>query len=243
MNIWETLSAIDCGAHTEKKGGFTYLSWTWAWAMVKERYPSALYRLEPDITFPDQTMEVRVSVTIEDMTHEMWLPVLDHRNKAIANPNAFDINSSRMRCLVKCLAMFGLGHYIYAGESMPDTGPAFTSEQKEEYLRLMADGDGWGMKAFGGEVGGEVMSALFSDAPKGQVTKQKEMCRAMVSEANESLKASLAAIEQLAYAEAGPEGSSICELIDEMGEIEKGFVMRGLDEATQLIVSRALGGA
>jgi hypothetical protein len=40
-------------------------------------------------------------------------------NKPIACPDAFDINSARMRCLVKCLAMFGLGHYIYAGESTP----------------------------------------------------------------------------------------------------------------------------
>ena len=119
MSIWNTLSAIDCKAHIENKGGFSYLSWTWAWAMVKERYPEATYTLLDDIVFPDGTMEVRVSVTIETMTHTMWLPVLDFRNKAIQKPNAFDINSSRMRCLVKCLAMFGLGHYIYAGESAP----------------------------------------------------------------------------------------------------------------------------
>ena len=49
----------------------------------------------------------------------MWLPVMDHRNKAIPNPDKFAINSSKMRCLVKCFAMFGLGHYIYAGEDLP----------------------------------------------------------------------------------------------------------------------------
>jgi hypothetical protein len=49
----------------------------------------------------------------------MWLPVLDFKNRAIKSPNAFDINSARMRCLVKCCAMHGLGHYIYAGESTP----------------------------------------------------------------------------------------------------------------------------
>lgn len=118
-SIWQTLSAIDCREHTEKKGGFDYLSWTWAWAMVKERFPAASYRLEDDIMYLDGTMEVRVTVTIEDLQHTMWLPVLDFKNKAISKPNAFDINSARMRCLVKCLAMFGLGHYIYAGESAP----------------------------------------------------------------------------------------------------------------------------
>ena len=49
----------------------------------------------------------------------MWLPVMDHRNKAIVNPDKFAINSSKMRCLVKCFSMFGLGHYIYAGEDLP----------------------------------------------------------------------------------------------------------------------------
>lgn len=118
-SVWGTLSVIDCNKHVDKKGRFSYLSWTWAWSMVKENYPEAVYTLEDDMTFQDGTMEVRVSVAIDGMTHTMWLPVLDHQNKAIKNPNAFDINSSRMRCLVKCLAMFGLGHYIYAGESVP----------------------------------------------------------------------------------------------------------------------------
>jgi len=122
MSIWETLSKIDCNAHVEKKGRFSYLSWTWAWAMVKERYPLAHYTLEPDITYPDGTMEVRCTVAIDELSHTMWLPVINSNNKAIANPNAFDVNSSRMRCLVKCLAMFGLGHYIYAGESVPQHG-------------------------------------------------------------------------------------------------------------------------
>jgi hypothetical protein len=130
MSIWNTLSAIDCKAHIENKGGFSYLSWTWAWAMVKERYPEADFDLLDDLIFPDGTMEVRVAVTIENMTHTMWLPVLDFRNKAIQKPNAFDVNSSRMRCLVKCLAMHGLGHYIYAGESAPQ-------ERKIEETREM----------------------------------------------------------------------------------------------------------
>jgi len=118
-SIWAILSAIDCSEHTDKKGQFTYLSWTWAFAMVKNLYPNTDYALEDDIVYPDGSREVRVTVTIEGLSHTMWLPVLDFKNRAIANPNAMDINSARMRCLVKCLAMFGLGHYIYAGESTP----------------------------------------------------------------------------------------------------------------------------
>jgi hypothetical protein len=65
-------------------------------------------------------MEVRMEVTIEGLSHTMWLYVMDFKNKAVPHPNAQQINTARMRCLVKCLAMFGLGHYIYAGESIPN---------------------------------------------------------------------------------------------------------------------------
>ena len=118
-SVWQTLSAINCNEHVAKKGQFSYLSWTWAWAMVCDKYPDAHYCLQDDIIYSDGSMEVRVSVGIDGLSHEMWLPVLDFKNNAIKNPNAMDINSARMRCLVKCLAMFGLGHYIYAGESLP----------------------------------------------------------------------------------------------------------------------------
>jgi hypothetical protein len=118
-DVWKTLSAIDCSKHVEKKGQFSYLAWTWAWAMVRESYPDAIYQLEDDIIYTDGTMEVRVTVEINTTRNTMWLPVLNFKNAAIQHPNAFDINSARMRCLVKCLAMFGLGHYIYAGESAP----------------------------------------------------------------------------------------------------------------------------
>jgi hypothetical protein len=118
-SVWATLSAIDCNAHVQKKGQFSYLSWTWAWAMVKEQYPEAMYQIDASVTYPDNTMEVRCTVSIEGIAHQMWLPVLDFKNRAIANPDAMAINSARMRVLVKCLCMFGLGHYIYAGESTP----------------------------------------------------------------------------------------------------------------------------
>ena len=119
MSIWKTLSAINVNEWVEKKGQFSYLSWTSAWAAVKNLYPDSNYHIEDDIIYSDSTMEVRMTVTIEGQSHTCWLPVLDFKNKAIAGPNAFDINSSRMRCLVKTLAMHGLGSYIYAGESLP----------------------------------------------------------------------------------------------------------------------------
>ena len=118
-SIWDSLKNVDVSEHTEKKGNFTYLSWTWAWAYIKSKYPTAQYKILPDTIYPDGTMEVRMEVTIENLSHTMWLYVMDFKNKAVPHPNAQQINTTRMRCLVKCLAMFGLGHYIYAGESTP----------------------------------------------------------------------------------------------------------------------------
>jgi len=76
---------------------------------------------KPYFTDTDLGIMVMTSVTIDTQTLEMWLPVLDYRNKAISIDKAtmFDVNTSLMRCLTKNLAMFGLGHYIYAGEDIP----------------------------------------------------------------------------------------------------------------------------
>jgi hypothetical protein len=121
--VWQTLSRVDCSKHIEKKQNLSYLSWAWAWAILMERYPQSEYAFEPPQEFPDGTYEVWVTVTIRDgekaTTRRMWLPCLDHRNQPVKNPTAFQINTTRMRCLTKCLAMFGLGHYIYAGEDVP----------------------------------------------------------------------------------------------------------------------------
>lgn len=231
-SVWATLSAIDCNEHVEKKGKFSYLAWTWAWAMVKERYPDSHYVIADDITYPDGTMEVRMRVTIEQLTHTMWLPVLNYNNQAIQNPNAFDINTARMRCLVKGLAMFGLGHYIFAGESIP-AAPSFTEAQKDEFYGLIAQNDGFGLKHFHALVGQELMEALFNAAPQGQKTAVKDKCRKAVQGANNDLKAAVAAIEAVV---GGPDGTesmkqdAINEIFAEMGDLEKEFVVNAMDE-------------
>ena len=119
--VWNKLSDIDVNEHTEKKGRFTYLSWAWAWGIVKENYPEATYEIHDNIFYPDDSVETRMSVTIEGQTHTMWLPVMDNKNNPIHGPNSRDINDARMRCFVKAIAMHGLGHYIYAGEDVPQS--------------------------------------------------------------------------------------------------------------------------
>jgi len=126
--VWADLSAINVNEHVQKKANLSYLSWTWAWSTLMSKYPESYYVFE-DRSQDDGSVMVECVMTIhqgeEVATRTMWLPVMDHRNKAIINPNARDISDTRMRCLVKCLAMFGLGFYIYAGEDIP-------SAEKEE---------------------------------------------------------------------------------------------------------------
>lgn len=128
MSIWKTLSAIDCSEHTEKKAGMTYLSWAWAWMIVKQHYPQATFTkwtfnngqtMVPYMLDYNGYAYVQVTVDIDDESATEIYPVLDHRNKGIQNPNSFDVNKAHQRCLVKALAYLGLGVTIYAGEDLP----------------------------------------------------------------------------------------------------------------------------
>lgn len=120
--IWADLSAINVNEHIQKKGNLSYLSWTWAWSTLMSKYPESYYVFD-DRKQDDGSMMVECVLTVhqgeEVATRTMWLPVMDHKNKAIINPDTRAVSDTRMRCLVKCLAMFGLGFYIYAGEDIP----------------------------------------------------------------------------------------------------------------------------
>jgi hypothetical protein len=119
------LLKINVNDHIEKKGNLSYLSWAWAWAEVLKIDPAARYTVHeydglPVIYLKDQTAMVKVSVEIKGDIKTCLLPVLDHRNKPIQNPDSFAVNTSIMRCLAKCIALHGLGLYIYAGEDLPE---------------------------------------------------------------------------------------------------------------------------
>jgi len=119
-NTWKTLSALNVNDDKEKKGRFDYLSWAHAWKYVKNNTEDANYELLEDIVYPDNSREVRCSVTIDGVTHMAWLAVMDNNNRAIKNPDARAINDARQRCFVKAIAMHGLALYIYQGEGLPD---------------------------------------------------------------------------------------------------------------------------
>lgn len=125
MCKFEEIYSINVNDKTEKKGNLTYLSWAWAWAEFKKKYPKATYAVDKfDGTYCTGNEKlgymVRTEVFADDLSYEMWLPIMDMRNNAILNPKMTDVNKTIMRCLTKNLAMFGLGLYIYAGEDLPE---------------------------------------------------------------------------------------------------------------------------
>lgn len=119
------LLKINVNDHTERKNNLTYLSWAWAWAEVLKIDAQATWEAVefnglPCTFLPDTSALVKVLVTIKGHTKSCWLPVMNHRNQAIKNPDAFAINTAIVRCLTKCISMHGLGLYIYAGEDLPE---------------------------------------------------------------------------------------------------------------------------
>ena len=146
--MFNALSNLDLSDKCEKRESLTYLSWANAWSEFKSAYPSATYRILknenglPYFSDPNLGIMVFTEVTVDDVTHQMWLPVMDSKNKAmklepytysvwnnfkkafeektVQGASMFDINKTLMRCLVKNLAMFGLGLYIFQGDDLPE---------------------------------------------------------------------------------------------------------------------------
>jgi hypothetical protein len=128
-NYFITLNNINVNEHAEKKNGLTYLSWAWAWAEVKKKFPDANYTIYQNESlggmpyFTDgKTAIVKTGVTINGIEHIEFLPVMDYKNKSIpvANITSFDVNKAIQRSLTKAVARHGLGLYIYAGEDLPE---------------------------------------------------------------------------------------------------------------------------
>jgi len=163
-SVFERLSAINVNDKVEKKKDLTYLSWAWAWAEVKRACPDAKYKIGHTEYDEALGFMCHTEVTIEGETLEMWLPVMDGANKSMKKvaytystrygdkqveaATTFDINKTIMRCLVKNLAMFGLGLYIFAGEDLPEetevvVKPKAVAPPTTALLELKLDHENW----------------------------------------------------------------------------------------------------
>lgn len=129
-NYFTQLNDINVNEHTEKKNNLTYLSWAWAWGEVKKLFPNANYKVyereDGCIYWTDgKTAWVKTGVTINDIEHIEYLPIMDYRNQSIPleKITSFDVNKTIQRSLTKACARHGLGLYIYAGEDLPENEP------------------------------------------------------------------------------------------------------------------------
>ena len=138
------LLKINVNGHTERKGNLTYLSWAWAWAEVLKIDPGARWTAHewdnsPVMYLRNGTAMVKVSVEIKGDIKTCVLPVMDNRNRAIVDPDAFAVNTAIMRCLAKAIAMHGLGLYIYAGEDLPEAEKAEPNPEVLAQIAAAAD--------------------------------------------------------------------------------------------------------
>lgn len=127
-NYFSKLNDINVSDKVERKNGLSYLSWAYAWGEVKKQHPTAQYKVYENESgwnyFTDgRTCWVKVSVTIEELEHIEYLPVMDARNRSIPldNVSSFDVNKAIQRGITKACARHGLGLYIYAGEDLPES--------------------------------------------------------------------------------------------------------------------------
>lgn len=147
--MFEALSSLNLNDMCEKRNDLTYLPWSDCFDVLRSVYPSATYKVIrnaeglPYFADPDTGIMVFTEVTIDGLTSECFLPVMDFKNqamkltpytyqswnsfkkcyeeKSVAAATMFDINKTIWRCLVKNIAIAtGIGLYIFKGEDVPE---------------------------------------------------------------------------------------------------------------------------
>jgi hypothetical protein len=135
-HIWDTFRTVEFApddisaieSKPDRDGVVTklpYLKWSVALRILTENFPDHKIEFERfdrggkvyDVMYyPSEAASVHCTITIEGVSRDMWLAVTDYRHNSLTNPDATDISNSKMRCMVKCLALFGLGIEIYEGK-------------------------------------------------------------------------------------------------------------------------------
>jgi hypothetical protein len=139
-SVYEVLSKINVNDKTETKNGLTYLSWAWAWGVLKQNYPSATYTIYENSTgwnyhTDGKTAWVKTGVTVEGIEHIEYLPIMDFRNKSIPleQVTSFDVNKAIQRSLTKAISRQGLALYVFAGEDLPEDNSAESTTKATDF--------------------------------------------------------------------------------------------------------------
>lgn len=137
QQVWNTLSSVNVNEWKKQKGSLDYLGWSAAWHILMQNFPYATYEFHDETTRDNGTVMTYCTVKIGDLERSMWLAVMNYNNKSIANPTYQEIQNTRMRCLVKCIAMYGLGFYIYDGQKLPYEDEDLPDENKDSEERTV----------------------------------------------------------------------------------------------------------
>jgi hypothetical protein len=231
-NRYLELSRLDCSPGVEHKGQLSYLSWSYAWHLLLSQYPDSTYYFGEPMTLPDGTMMVKAGVTVQGLTHEMPLPVLDHRNKPIASPNAFDFNSAQMRALVKAIAMHGVGIGLYLG----GVKTVLNESNYEKACGYISAQDSMGFMEFLGTLSEREQVDLFNDdaIPKGQKTAFKNDHRALVKQATDFISSVVECIEEATEQQ---DEELLKETISELSGFERNAVWARLNAEQQSFIT------
>ena len=141
--VWETLNSINVDSQLDKKGKFPFLSWSNAWAILMEHYPQATFENHkndmeyPCFFDPSGFGMVTVTVSIDGLERTEDYAVTDSGYNAVQNPDPDDVNFNLKRCLVKCLAYFGLGQYVFRCAEAPQE--AFDRDEAIKAIRANQD--------------------------------------------------------------------------------------------------------
>lgn len=237
VNRYIKLSRKDVSAGVEQKGGLSYISWAYSWNALAEEYPDSTYYFGEPITFPDGSMMVKAGVNVCGINYEMQLPVMDHRNKAVSNPDSRLISDNQMRALVKAIAMTGLGIGLYLG----DLKHVVAESSFDKAEQLLAAQDASGFHEFVHVTLGDVERVdIFNDAPAGRKTSFKSEWRSLLGQANAFLDEVAASITD---AHQSDDLSLLQETIGELTSYERKAVFGRLSDAEKTFVKQARSAA
>jgi hypothetical protein len=230
-NSYIALSRKDVSAGVERKGNLDYLSWAYAWNALCEEHPDANFYFAEPATYPDGSVMVKAVVTVGDKTHEMTLPVMNHRNQAIQNPNARDISDAQMRALVKCISLFGLGIGLYLG----DLKHVVQHTDFEKAQQFINAGDYMALHEFIKGLSEKDQVELFNAAPMGTKTDFKNAHRATMKQAEEFLDS---VVDAIGEAVQNDDSVLMAETIDELSTYERTAVWARLTPPQQEAVKQ-----
>lgn len=149
--MFDSMYMLDLTGKVEKDyKGLNYISWANAYKLAMEQDPEFKFEVLEDADgFPlfskGDCHIVKTSVTMFGETKKMFLPVMDNKKNAVKSPDSRDVTDSIMRCLVKNIALFGIGLSLYVGEDLtgikeqtnPKVETILSKEQRTAAIKII----------------------------------------------------------------------------------------------------------